>query len=169
MVRLYILRHAKAAVAQPGQKDFDRGLDERGQTDAPRIADAMREKGYLPQHILCSPAVRTRMTLHGVMGAYDDPPTIDYHESFYSGAPEDYWAALQGLEGGGDVMIVGHNPMCEIMAHEAAPKGDEHALALMRSKFPTGALAVIEFEATQWADARPGLGRLIEFLVPRGL
>lgn len=169
MVRLYILRHAKSSWAQPGVRDYDRALDERGQSDLPRIADMLGAKGYLPGAILCSPSVRTRMTLHGIMSAYGEPPKIDYDENLYTGPPEAYWEALQARQEAGDVMIVGHNPMCEIVAGEAAPKGEPAAISRMKSKFPTGALAVIDFDADEWSDVRPGRGRLVDFIVPREL
>ena len=169
MVRLFVLRHAETSWALPGMKDFDRGLDERGSGDLPRIAENLRRRDYLPASVICSPAVRTRMTLHGVMAAYQRPPRIDYVESLYSGSPEDYWQAIQSVEGPGDVMIVGHNPMCEIVAGEAAPRGEAAALDRLRRKFPTGALAVIDFPAERWADVRPGKGRLLDFVIPADL
>ena len=169
LLRLYILRHAKSSWATPGLKDFDRGLDERGTEDMPRIAEAMSRKNYLPPVVICSPALRTRMTLHGIMAAYENPPRVDYEETLYSDTPEAYWNAVRAVEEPVDVMIIGHNPMCEIMASEAAPRGDAQALALLRTKYPTGALAVIEFGEDNWSDVRPGRGRLLDFMIPREL
>lgn len=170
MVTLYVLRHAKAAMAKPGMRDFDRPLDMRGETDCGHIAAMLREKGFTPATIVCSPSARTRMTLAGVLPAWDDAPAVAYDQNLYSGSPESYWDALRQQDGAAAAMIIGHNPMCEILAHEAAPSGNEPALAVMRSKYPTGALAVVEFPAAQsWAEIRPGAGRLIDFIVPKDL
>lgn len=169
MVRLYILRHAKSSWATPGMRDYDRGLNERGADDLAAIAHAMRSRDLLAPHVLCSPAVRTRMTLHGVMSAYGVPPVVDYEEALYSGNVEDYWSLLRAQAGGEPRMIIGHNPMCAMLAEEAAQSGEPAMLAAMRGKFPTGCLAAIEFTATQWRQIAPAQGRLVEFVVPREL
>lgn len=170
MVTLYVLRHAKAAMAKPGMRDFDRPLDIRGENDCRHIAKMLRERGFRPDAVLCSPAARTRMTLAGVLAAWDEAPSVAYDQNLYSGSPDAYWEALRLQEQAGPAMIVGHNPMCEILAHEAAPAGNEAALAVMRTKYPTGALAVVEFpEARSWSEIRPGAGRLVDFVAPKEL
>ncbi len=169
MVRLYILRHAKSSWASPGMRDFDRGLNERGTDDLPSIARAMRSRDLLAPHVLCSPAVRTRMTLHGVMSAYKSPPVVDYEDALYSGNAEDYWALLRAQTGDEPRLVIGHNPMCAMLAEEAAHDGDPEVLEAMRGKFPTGCLAAIEFQADQWSGIAPGAGRLVAFLAPRDL
>lgn len=150
-------------------RDFDRGLNERGSGDLASIAREMRRRDLLAPHVLCSPAVRTRMTLHGVMSAYKSPPTVDYEEALYSGNVEDYWSLLRAQTGDEPRLIIGHNPMCAMLAEEAAHAGEPAMLEAMRGKFPTGCLAAIEFEAAQWSAIGPGEGRLVEFIVPREL
>jgi phosphohistidine phosphatase len=39
----------------------------------------------------------------------------------------------------------------------------------MRGKFPTAALAVIEFEVDRWDQVAPGTGRLRAFVRPKDL
>jgi len=48
-------------------------------------------------------------------------------------------------------------------------EGDAEACARMRAKFPTAALAVIEFDADRWKDLKPGSGMLERFITPRSL
>ena len=169
MLRLYILRHAKSSWATPGQKDFDRPLNEQGAADLPMIAAAMQEKSYLAGHIYCSPALRTRITLHGVMAAYKDPPAIDYRDDLYSGDLSSYVEAVRQHPAGDSVMLIGHNPMCEVTASTLVGNGDAHAMAQLRRKYPTGALAVIDFDITSWDQLKPGSGYLTDFIAPRAL
>ena len=48
MRRLLLLRHAKAERSQPGQRDRDRVLAERGRNDAPRIGAYLARHGLVP-------------------------------------------------------------------------------------------------------------------------
>ncbi len=45
MVSLFLLRHAKAAPAAPGMRDFDRPLDAQGVREARLIGNALSGKG----------------------------------------------------------------------------------------------------------------------------
>lgn len=170
MLRLFILRHAKSSWANPGEKDFDRALNERGAQDLPAIATAMRERGHLPVHVYCSPSMRTRLTLHGIMAAYGDaPPKVDYEDGLYYGDLDAYLGTIRNHENGDTVMVIGHNPMCEALAARLVGSGDQKTLATLRQKYPTGALAVIEFDGPAWRDIEPGAGRLVDFMTPRQL
>ncbi len=168
MLHLFVLRHAKAAIALPGMKDFDRGLTEHGSTDAAQLAKQMKKLGFLPQQIICSPSRRTRMTLHGVMNAFDDNslPNIEYEPALYSGDTEDYLNAAKAFGPAKSGMLIGHNPMCEIFSASLALKGNPHALSAMRQKFPTCALAVFKIDAENFADVGPDTAFLEDFLVP---
>ena len=169
MLRLYILRHAKSSWAEAGAKDFDRGLSERGTADLPKIAAMMKQRGYLPPRILCSPALRARLTVHGIVNAYQNPPTIDYVSRLYSGGAEAYINSLIRMETAEPVMVVGHNPSVGELAGTLVASGDPSALAHLEEKFPTGALAVIDFDISNWQEMAPNAGRLIDFVLPREL
>lgn len=169
MLRFYLLRHAKSSWAEPGQPDFERGLNDRGNEDLPRIAAVMRDKEYLPDHVYCSPSLRTRLTLHGIMSAFATPPNVDYVDNLYSGGVNAYFDCVRHHATEGSVMIIGHNPMCEGFATTLAGSGDKEALDLMSIKFPTGAIAVFDLDAADWSKVDKGCGRLVDFLVPREL
>ncbi len=55
MSRLFLLRHAKAAWAKPGMKDFDRPLDEEGIASLMRLARSMKETGLFPTALSSPP------------------------------------------------------------------------------------------------------------------
>ena len=63
MLTLALLRHAKSSWDNPALSDFDRPLNSRGQKNAPEAGMALRELGFKPDLILCSPSKRTRETL----------------------------------------------------------------------------------------------------------
>ena len=62
LLRLTLVRHAKTEPAAPGQEDWDRVLEPRGQRDAPEMARRLKQIAPKPDRILSSPAVRAITT-----------------------------------------------------------------------------------------------------------
>jgi phosphohistidine phosphatase len=62
--------------------------------------------------------------------------------------------------------VIGHNPSIQATALALVGK---RASADLTAKFPTAALAVIDFEAAGWAGLKAGSGRLVAFIRPRDL
>jgi phosphohistidine phosphatase len=171
MIRLLLLRHAKSDWSDAGLADRDRPLSKRGRESAPVIGRHMREKGWIPDLVLSSPATRTRQTLGLVLDRIGTSPNITFDETLYDfGSGERLLAAIK--EHGGNaktLMLVGHNPAIERLALLLAGKGETEALAAMERKFPTAALAVIDFQAKAWSSIKPAKGTLMAFVTPKGL
>ena len=167
MLRLYILRHAKTGMALPGQRDFDRRLNPRGEEDLGIIRELITERRLFPAHVYCSPAQRTRQTLSGISPAFDRDPGVSFPEVFYHGSVEDYLQVLRRHPVAEPLMIVGHNPMCEALANMLAASGDSNALHALWMKYPTGAMAVLDIPADEWSQLREGTATLRDFLCPK--
>jgi phosphohistidine phosphatase len=162
---LLLLRHAKAAPAEPGMADRDRPLAARGHRDAALIAEAIAED-WPPDLILSSPSLRTLETMADVTAALPAAPRTIADESLYGGDRGAYLAALAEHGGGARrLLVVGHNPTI----HETAVMLAKSPEAGMRAKFPTAALAVLAFDVDDWSMIRPGKGRLVRFLRPKDL
>ena len=56
------MRHAKSDWSISGQRDFDRTLNTRGLSDAPRMGKFLRTKSFIPDHIMSSSSQRTTLT-----------------------------------------------------------------------------------------------------------
>jgi phosphohistidine phosphatase len=68
------------------------------------------------------------------------------------------------------VMLVGHNPGMEHLAMAlAGPRSKPKALSRLRKKFPTAALAQIDFETENWSDVDRADGRLRRLVRPKDL
>ncbi|MGN6469401.1 MAG: SixA phosphatase family protein [Rhizobiaceae bacterium] len=167
MSRLYLLRHAKAGWAEPGMRDFDRPLTDRGKQDAAAIGMAMRASGFIPDLVLCSTAKRARETWEctaRTIGPVPAPPV--FVDGLYSCDAPGYLSIVRKTSGDPpSLLLVGHNPMIEDVAVACAARGDGAERAALSSGFPTSALAVIEFSGPL-ADAAPGKGYLTAFLTP---
>ena len=66
-------------------------------------------------------------------------------------------------------LLVGHNPSIGETASHLATTGDRRALSAMAVKFPTSALAVIDFGGDRWSEIEAAAGRLVHFVTPAGL
>ena len=163
MLRLYILRHVNTAWALPGQRDFDRALNEEGVEDLAVIRNWIKEQNFSPQHVYCSSAVRTRSTFDGIQSAMESKPSVDYLDRLYSGNIADYMSALTEHDENTDVMIIGHNPNCASLLGYLISQTDQG----MAHSFPAGALAAIDFDIEAWSELKPNGGKLAEFLIPR--
>jgi phosphohistidine phosphatase len=69
----------------------------------------------------------------------------------------------------GEILLIGHNPGLADLAHRLAGHGDRYALARMRTKFPTAALAVLDLAGENWRELADGSARLDRFVTPKGL
>lgn len=168
MRTLYLLRHAKAERGEGG--DFERRLMDRGRRDAPAMGRYMRERGYLPALILCSPAARTRETLELLTPELGTPASQEFDRMLYLGAAGILLQRVQAVdEEIGSVLLIGHNPGLAQLAAALAPRGDKRATARMREKYSTCGLAVIHLQVDRWEQAMPGAGTLTDFMAPGDL
>jgi len=169
MLRLLLIRHAKAVPADPAADDFSRPLDGRGHRDAIRLGEYLAEQQAEPDLILCSAARRTRETLAGLLSAIADDCDIRLSGALY----EVEWPAyLAAISGAGDqaatLALIGHNPAVHELALALA--GEIAAgCETVRQRFPTGAMAMIDFEVADWRAVAPSSGRLVGFVAPRDL
>ncbi len=73
------------------------------------------------------------------------------------------------------VLVIGHNPGLEELSHRrAAPASrvlddERKRLDTLKVKFPTAALAVLDFEIESWDVLAPGTGALVDFIRPKSL
>lgn len=166
---LYLLRHAKSDRSDPGLADPERPLTARGRRDAPAMAAYMRAHGYRPDLVLCSTAVRTRETL-ALLQPGLGKIAAEFDRALYLASPEAMLQRLRDVdEGVGSVLMIGHNPGMARLAALLAPRGDRHALARMREKYPTCALAVVHLHIDRWEQAEARAGTLTDFMIPAAL
>jgi len=172
MLTLSLLRHAKSSWDDPALEDHERPLAPRGEKAAPLIGRHIAHEKLTPDLVLCSTALRTRQTLALVLLELKTKPAdIVYDDRLYLATPAAMTARLSEL--GSEprhVMLVGHNPGFHALALELVRGGSKPAVARLARKFPTGALAVIDFHDTDsWSALRPATGTLRTFTAPKDL
>jgi phosphohistidine phosphatase len=142
------MRHAQA---ENGFEDFERGLTDRGRSQAEAVGRLLAERGYVPDHVICSAARRTRRTLDGVLGAMEPGvrPEVDYSEAAYSAGVDTLLELVNQVDpDAGTVLVVAHNPTVAQLA--GAFLGSPVA-------YPPATVAAVELEV-EWLYAAPGTG-----------
>jgi len=172
MKRLLVLRHAKAG-PHDEKHDRERALVERGRNDAARMGRLMREKGYRPDLVLCSSARRTVETWENLALGLAATPELEFLDSLYDAPEKTILKCLRAARQTATVLLyIGHNPGLEQVARLLTRKADEAAerarAAAMAAKFPTAALAVLDFDTDDWAAIAPATAKLTDFLTPSG-
>ncbi|HTQ15707.1 MAG TPA: histidine phosphatase family protein [Rhizomicrobium sp.] len=173
MKRLLLLRHAKAA-QDGGQGDHARPLTPRGEANAARMGHAIDLRGYAPDVVLCSDSRRTVQTWELLAPELGRAPAVDFRDDLYLASHKLLLAAAREAPDEADAaMILGHNPGLEDLglrlARTPATRAEAAKLEAMREKFPTCALAVLDFGIASWSDLSPGTGALSLFLRPKDL
>jgi len=110
MSRLLLLRHAKAAWAKPGMKDFDRPLDLEGKASLDRLARAIKAVELYPDLVVLSGSCRTRETAFGIVERLEIKVETVVDDTIYSGGAADYMQAIRKYGDVPTLMLVGHNP-----------------------------------------------------------
>jgi phosphohistidine phosphatase len=164
MKRLTLVRHSKSDWSLPGQQDWDRALNKRGQRDAPEMARRLRARKLKPDAILSSPAVRALATATIMARELKIAPSIvRQDERLYLAGPSDMLTVIREL--GGDarhLMVFGHNPGITEFANRLSA-GDRI------DNMPTSAVFTATFAIADWSELDWASGQDAQFDYPKNL
>jgi phosphohistidine phosphatase len=158
---LYLLRHAKSSWKYPALADFDRPLNKRGEKDAPRMADYAFQQGIRPEMIISSPALRTQLTAKYFYERLQPGTELLLEPDLYECSPKQLWQVARRFPDElQSILLVGHNTCLEDIISEYIEDLD---------KFPTGALATLQFDVADWQKIGAKQGKLIQLIFPKML
>jgi phosphohistidine phosphatase len=161
MKHLLLLRHAKSNWEDAGNTDFDRPLAARGERDAPRMGEALRQLTPLPDYVLSSPATRARQTTLAVVQAANLTVEPHFAPNLYAASADALLAVVRRLPvASACTLLVGHN------------NGLEDLLGRLTGQWrhmPTAALACITLDVDHWSEIEEAKGELAWFLTPKHL
>lgn len=169
-MRLLLLRHAKSDWGDPSLADIDRPLNSRGKAAALAMARYMKHQGLIANRILCSTSQRTRETLARLLPYQQNEAQIHLMSDLYRQSEDDYTGLIRKHGARAQkLMVIGHNPATEETAFSLAGTGAPAAMADIHEKYPTAALAVIDFDISDWSELKGKTGHLERFVKPRDL
>lgn len=161
MKQLLLCRHAKSSWKDGTLPDFDRPLNKRGRANAPEMGQRLAGRGARPDLVVSSPARRaldTATLLAAELGI--SKKEIQVVADLYDSYPAKLLQIIRGLDnGGGRVLLVGHNPEITILANTLAPLDLEN--------IPTGGIVALDFDVAGWDAIDEQKGVLAFFDYPR--
>jgi phosphohistidine phosphatase len=158
---LFLVRHAKSDWSVPGQKEFDRELNGRGISDAPRMGKKLYEMDVRPELIISSPALRAKLTAEFICEQLRyDTEKIIFNEEIYEASVRSLLAVINDLpDEYNKVMIFGHNPGFTDLA--------EHLTKTPIGNIPTCGAVSIEFQVDSWKEVSGETSILKWFIYPK--
>ena len=139
--RLIVMRHAKSSWKDPNLDDHERPLNKRGRGDAPMVADAIFDRGWIPDLILVSSSKRTLQTLEGISHRMGKAP-FEVRSGIYNATVIDLMEELEDMLDNGTTMIIGHNPGSEILVNHLS--GEWHTM-------PTATAVLLLHSGSSWS------------------
>ena len=160
---LLLMRHGKSDWASTMDEDFYRVLASRGTQDAPIMGNWIKVHQYVPDQIICSPAIRAKQTVEHVCSQIDVAITNVYWDERIYGA--DIKKLLGVLSETQDkiktLLMVGHNPGFSDLIDYLCPNN-----GLIRKHMPTAAIAVISLNKI-WSAVEQHSGILLHLVTPK--
>jgi phosphohistidine phosphatase len=169
MRRLFLIRHAKAETPL-GRSDYERVLTDRGRADARRVARALAARDMLPGVLIHSGALRAKQTAEIFAAEWPRRIPLQEDRALYDASQGVLLACARTLSDAcPGVAFVGHNPGLGEFAVSQAGSGAHSELRRMAVKFPTSAVAALDFSVESWDDIEREAALLVLFLTPSEL
>lgn len=162
---IYILRHAKAHIADGSVDDHARALTGKGRLAAQAMGEWLKSRRIKIGRALCSSSVRTRETLELLQDGLEQTLAAEYTPKLYLCSPAEILNLLKALpDDVQSVLLIGHNPGMQQFCLDMAAHGDEALIEELALHFPTCALAEISVPDGAWSRLAFGQGTLRSFL-----
>ncbi|GAA4393246.1 histidine phosphatase family protein [Hymenobacter koreensis] len=139
------MRHAKSSWSFDDLSDKERPLNDRGRTDAPRMGQALAQRGICPDLLVSSSAVRALSTAALVAHEVNYPADrVHVIDAIYGADVNQLVQIIRDLpDSTQSVLLVGHNPTITDAVNVLSPSSV--------NDMPTAAVVCLHFQAASWA------------------
>ena len=163
MKTLYIVRHAKSSWADPMASDFERGLNDRGKRDAPKMGKRLKEKEIHPDVIISSPAKRALSTAKKIAEIIKfEKERVNTDSRLYYADEDTILSVLQGINDSQDIaMIFGHNPGLTDFVNAISSE------EINIDNIPTCGIVAFSLQVESWKDITWKSAKLQSFDYPK--
>ncbi len=123
--------------------------------------ERLKQQGLVPDCIVCSPAVRARMTAILIANALSyDPSRIHIRSEVYEHGQVALMDLIHGFNQNWQrVFLIGHNPDLTHLINRLSGENITH--------LPTCGVASMEFAVDDWSHIMEGAGQLVFFDYPK--
>jgi phosphohistidine phosphatase len=162
-----LLRHAHAANPGIGGGDHRRPLTGLGVGEATYIGRHMKDKGWQPEQILVSDALRTVQTAETVLEQLGTRIKSKKSNKLYLATPGDLIGHIHETRPEvQSLMIIAHNPGIHSLAMQLSDDGKTPDHRHLWRDFAPCTLAVIDFKKLEWNEIRARTGILRACITP---
>lgn len=161
MKTLYLIRHAKSSWKDPFQDDFDRPLNKRGRSDAPRMGKSLSEKEVQPGLLVSSPAERALSTCLIIAEKIGySLQNVRTDRRLYHASEDQLLSVVRGFNDIDDVVAVfGHNPGLTDFVNRLNPEP-------LTDNIPTCGIVCMKIPVKSWKETNWKIGELDFFDFP---
>jgi phosphohistidine phosphatase len=163
MKTLYIIRHAKSSWADPLASDFERGLNDRGKRDAPRMGKRLKEKEINPDVMISSPAKRALSTARRVAEVINFSKSgLKTDSRLYHADEDTILSVVHDINDKHEVaMMFGHNPGLTEFVNAIA--GEDPYI----NNVPTCGIVALSLPVDSWKNITWKSAKLLFFDYPK--
>lgn len=161
MKTLFVVRHAKSSWGDLTLNDFDRPLNDRGQRNAPEMAQRLLKKKYQIDAFVTSTAKRALQTASHFIKTYGRPAEeLILREQLYHGAAHIYFEVVSALDDQYDsAALFGHNPGISAFVNQLTDTRIDD--------MPTCGIFAVSIDAESWKDFATAEKKFLFFDAPK--
>lgn len=162
MKRIYLVRHAKSSWGQMDLTDFERPLNERGQKDAPVMAERLRKRKPEIDALISSPAVRAKNTAILFSQGLDiKEKKIIYEEDLYHAGINSFNSVIASMDDDfKEIALFSHNPGITDFANSLVAK-------VQIDNMPTCSIFAVEADVKKWKDFKTSNKKFLFYDYPK--
>lgn len=156
MKHLYLLRHAQKA---QNSEDADTPLSAKGEEQAKALGEWVRQHDVTFDHILCSPALRTKQTFE-LLNMKES--SIELEEALYDSMMRSGQDLIDSLNEAiektkndiNNLLIIAHMPNLMRLCHFLSETISLEENAILTFGYPSCGLVKIDLNIESWADIK---------------
>ncbi len=157
---VFLFRHGKSDWDAAYPTDHERPVAPRGRKAARLMGRFVRDTGQAPDLVIASSALRARSTAELAIEAGGWASGLEVEPRLYGASASTILELAQALpEDLASVLFAGHEPTCSTAVGLLTGR--------VNLRFPTAAMARIDFAGDSWERVRAGRGTLVWLVPPR--
>ena len=160
MRKLFLLRHAQSP-SEFDMADKDRPLSDHGIKQAKTVAPHIQTI----DQVLCSNAVRTKMTFQAMEETGFTSQNADFLDTLYNATAGDLLTEIQKATAD-NVLVIAHNPGIHMLAATLTGKGEPSKIEHLNMAYHPATLAILECPIESWTELQPQQNKLIDLIIP---
>ena len=159
---LTLIRHAKSDWGDASLSDFDRRLNSRGEQDAPRMGEELKQRGIDFDLLISSTANRAITTARAIGNGIGYPEErIEQKDDLYLASAGHMLDIIHGVDASiTRLALVSHNPGITSLANALGDRQIDNV--------PTCGVVMLETE-NEWQFLKPKDCQTLDFLYPKGI